>query len=81
MGKLRIAYYRCIQEGGPTKCHIKCTVVEGQVAVLGSGNMDRASWFTSQELGITILGHEAVTEVWATIEKELEGRLEEYFGY
>ncbi|MCJ1227358.1 hypothetical protein MMC12_004013 [Toensbergia leucococca] len=81
VGKLRIAYYRCIQEGGPTKCHIKCTVVEGQVAVLGSGNMDRASWFTSQELGITILGHEAVTEVWATIEKELEGRLEEYFGY
>jgi phosphatidylserine/phosphatidylglycerophosphate/cardiolipin synthase-like enzyme len=36
----------------PVLSHIKATMVDGQYLVLGSGNMDRASWWTSQEIGL-----------------------------
>jgi phosphatidylserine/phosphatidylglycerophosphate/cardiolipin synthase-like enzyme len=36
----------------PAVSHLKMTLVDGRFLVLGSGNMDRASWFTSQELGM-----------------------------
>ncbi|KAI1818065.1 hypothetical protein GGS20DRAFT_581771 [Poronia punctata] len=36
----------------PVHSHVKLTLVDDEWVVLGSGNMDRASWFTSQELGI-----------------------------
>lgn len=36
----------------PVQSHFKCTVVDDELVVLGSGNMDRASWYTSQELGV-----------------------------
>jgi len=64
----------------PRKSHIKCTVVDSEVIVLGSGNMDRASWFTSQELGIALYGREVVEMIWGSVEGGLEGRVEEYFG-
>lgn len=38
----------------PIKLHAKVTVVDGERILLGSGNMDAASWKTSQELGVLI---------------------------
>ena len=65
-GSLRIGYYR------PTimyrRSHIKCTTVDDRIVVLGSGNMDRASWYTSQELGVAIEGEETAKGVWRAIE-------------
>ncbi|EWC48870.1 hypothetical protein DRE_00175 [Drechslerella stenobrocha 248] len=34
------------------KSHVKCLIVDEAVAVLGSGNADRASWVTSQEINV-----------------------------
>lgn len=56
-GKLEILYYKPLadrkeEEEEPVVSHIKTTVVDGEFLVLGSGNMDRASWWTSQELGV-----------------------------
>ena len=39
-----------------------------KIVVLGSDNMDRASWYTSQELGITLFGEDAVKIVWEGVE-------------
>ena len=36
----------------PVQTHVKLTVIDAEITVLGSGNMDRASWYTSQELGV-----------------------------
>jgi phosphatidylserine/phosphatidylglycerophosphate/cardiolipin synthase-like enzyme len=82
LGSLRIEYFRPVkfQESGPVKVHIKCTVVDGKVVVLGSGNMDRASWYTSQELGIALFGEEAVGIVWEGVQGSLKRRTEEYFA-
>ena len=52
---------------------MKCTIVDGEVVVLGSGNMDRASWYTSQEVGVAVEGRDAVREIWGMIERELGG--------
>ncbi|KAI1390584.1 phospholipase D/nuclease [Hypoxylon trugodes] len=59
LGRLRISYFRPDPDHEdkkaseePVQSHMKFTLVDGQYVVLGSGNMDRASWFTSQELGI-----------------------------
>ena len=49
------------------RSHIKCTVVDEEVIVLGSGNMDRASWYTSQELGIALEGRQVVCDLWRVI--------------
>jgi len=42
----------------PVSSHLKITVVDEEVVVLGSGNMDRASWYTSQELGVAFESRE-----------------------
>ncbi|KAK7994690.1 phospholipase d/transphosphatidylase [Apiospora arundinis] len=59
LGRLHIAHFRPgleYQAGGiseePVQSHLKLTIVDDEYIVLGSGNMDRASWFTSQELGV-----------------------------
>ncbi|KAJ4401597.1 hypothetical protein N0V85_005480 [Neurospora sp. IMI 360204] len=67
LGHLRISYFqpRSVNDGQmqdpeeeePVHSHLKLTIVDGQFTVLGSGNMDRASWYTSQELGV--LFHDA----------------------
>jgi len=44
----------------PVQSHFKLTLIDGEVAVFGSGNLDRASWFTSQELGLAFFGREFV---------------------
>jgi len=55
--------------------------VDGDVVVLGSGNMDRASWYTSQELGVALYGREVCKLVSDDLEHFLGGRVEEYYGF
>ena len=50
------------------------TIVDGEVLVLGSGNLDRASWFTSQELGVAFLGQALVEKVMQTVDEAMKGR-------
>lgn len=55
LGLLEIRYYTPHPSGGPgepVQSHIKLLVADGEWVILGSGNMERASWFTSQELGV-----------------------------
>ncbi|KIW18257.1 hypothetical protein PV08_02545 [Exophiala spinifera] len=42
------------RETTPVKLHAKVTIVDDDKILLGSGNMDAASWRTSQELGVLI---------------------------
>lgn len=71
IGSLQIGYYRPTVEYKRT--HIKCSTIDNRVVVLGSGNMDRASWYTSQELGVAIEGEEVVKGV----RKAIKGSFEE----
>ena len=73
-GLLRVGYFR--PDAKYAKSHLKCTIIDEKMVVLGSGNMDRASWYTSQELGVAINGNEVVKDVWGKVEQEL-GRGEE----
>jgi phosphatidylserine/phosphatidylglycerophosphate/cardiolipin synthase-like enzyme len=78
-GKLRIGYFkqeRHWQPGKPVKSHLKCVIVDEKITVLGSGNMDRASWYTSQELGVAFLSAEVARDVRECINEGLAGRVE-----
>ena len=78
-GVLTIGYFRPTREGRvgtePLKSHLKLTIVDGEVVVLGSGNMDRASWYTSQELGVAFVSREVAALVRESVESGLEGRV------
>jgi phosphatidylserine/phosphatidylglycerophosphate/cardiolipin synthase-like enzyme len=82
VGRLRISYFEPLggskgrgQEGGePQQSHLKMMVVDGEVVVLGSGNLDRASWFTSQELGVAFFDKGLVGQVEETVDRGMEGR-------
>ena len=82
IGKLHISYFeprhgykkRGEEQGEPQQSHLKVTIVDGEVLVLGSGNLDRASWFTSQELGVAFFGTEVVREVEGAVNKAMTGR-------
>ncbi|KAI1197646.1 hypothetical protein F5X97DRAFT_174618 [Nemania serpens] len=63
----------------PIHSHLKLTTVDDEYAVLGSGNMDRASWFTSQELGILFRSKEFVANVSDAVNQPLRGRLSIFF--
>lgn len=58
------------------KTHLKLVVADEEVTVLGSWNMDRASWWTSQELGVAFLGREVAGRVWRCVEEGMVGRVE-----
>ncbi|OAX83400.1 hypothetical protein ACJ72_02242 [Emergomyces africanus] len=45
------------------KSHLKLTVVDKKVILFGSGNMDRASWYTSQEVGVALYSAEVAKRV------------------
>lgn len=84
-GNLKIGYFMRFNgdPGEPVKSHLKCTILnspegngESDVTVLGSGNMDRASWYTSQELGVAFVGRQVAKDVRECIEKGLQGRVE-----
>ena len=83
-GNLNLRYYKPAGEGSlvdmgtePVKSHLKATFVDGYITVLGSGNMDRASWYTSQELGVAFFSVELANAVRAHIKRGLMGRLDE----
>lgn len=69
-GALQVGYF--IPNEKYARSHVKCTIVDDKVVVLGSGNMDRASWYTSQELGIALEGTDVVKTIWEKIERELD---------
>jgi phosphatidylserine/phosphatidylglycerophosphate/cardiolipin synthase-like enzyme len=81
-GSLHISYFSPIngpkgrgQEGGePQHSHLKMLIVDSEVLVLGSGNLDRASWFTSQELGVAVLDAAVTQRVGACVDEGMEGR-------
>lgn len=87
LGKLKVSYFEPMggaksrgQEGGePQQSHLKMMIADGEVVVLGSGNLDRASWFTSQELGVAFFDGGLVGEVERTVEKAMEGRVRVVF--
>lgn len=88
-GRLRILYFRtpgdysdidrdaAMEE--PVHSHLKLTIVDDEYTVLGSGNMDRASWYTSQELGILFHGQRFAEQVKGVVAGVLEGRLSSVF--
>jgi phosphatidylserine/phosphatidylglycerophosphate/cardiolipin synthase-like enzyme len=86
-GRLQVAYWTPV--GGPKKkgreageaqqSHFKMTIVDEEVVVLGSGNLDRASWFTSQELGTAFFGKEVVGKIASAVDEGVEGRCKVVF--
>ncbi|KAI2603614.1 phospholipase D/nuclease [Hypoxylon sp. NC1633] len=87
LGFLSISYFRSdlsnrgdgtVEE--PVQSHLKLTVVDGQWTVLGSGNMDRASWFTSQELGILFHSADIATAIASVVDQALGNRREIVFS-
>lgn len=81
-GRLQISYFEPIngpkkrgQEcGEPQQSHLKMTIVDNEVLVLGSGNLDRASWFTSQELGVAFFDTKIVRVVGDAVDEDMKGR-------
>jgi len=63
----------------PVQNHLKLTMVDGQYTILGSGNMDRPSLHTSQELGILFHSAEFATLTKRAVEEVLVGRTDVYF--
>ncbi|KAK8054457.1 hypothetical protein PG994_009524 [Apiospora phragmitis] len=81
LGRLQIAYFRPDNDnraGGvseePVQSHLKLTIVDEEYTVLGSGNMDRASWFTSQELGILFRSVQFANVVGSNVHDVLKTR-------
>ncbi len=79
-GTLKIGYFRKregkVGEEEPVKSHLKCTIVDEEIVVLGSGNMDRASWCTSQELGVAFFDRGMARSVRECVDEGLVGRAE-----
>jgi phosphatidylserine/phosphatidylglycerophosphate/cardiolipin synthase-like enzyme len=78
LGTLRIGYF--IPMGGnrdrePQQSHLKCTIVDQELVIVGSGNLDRASWYTSQELGVAFFDGVFARRLKGDLEKVLEGRV------
>lgn len=81
-GRLHVSYFEPIdgpkkrgnEAGEPQQSHLKMTIVDDEVLVLGSGNLDRASWFTSQELGVAFFDKEVVRKVGSAVDEGTQGR-------
>ncbi|KAF2403923.1 phospholipase D/nuclease [Trichodelitschia bisporula] len=76
-GQLTIEYFSAIESDNsnePVQSHLKMTLIDGEWLVLGSGNMDRASWYTSQELGLAFLSQRLCTEVKNVVDDQLTNR-------
>lgn len=79
LGRLDISYYEPnVGANGvaaePVQSHLKLTMIDRSIVVLGSGNMDRASWYTSQELGVAFYSTEMAVEISRLLSTALEGR-------
>ncbi|KAI1150067.1 hypothetical protein F4825DRAFT_29250 [Nemania diffusa] len=87
VGSLQIFYFHPLAANKlqgvpeePVQSHLKLITIDDENVVLGSGNMDRASWFTSQELGILFQSNEFVANVADTVGRSLRGRLSDLFN-
>ncbi|KXH69161.1 hypothetical protein CSAL01_08374 [Colletotrichum salicis] len=83
-GRLDIYYYRPNLQATavrdpeePVVSHLKMTLVDREYLLLGSGNLDRASWYTSQELGILLHIPDFQSDIWS---ESLESRIEVRFS-
>ncbi|KAF2703257.1 hypothetical protein K504DRAFT_418781, partial [Pleomassaria siparia CBS 279.74] len=82
LGRLQISYFeprhglkrRGEEAGEPQQSHFKMMVVDNDTLILGSGNLDRASWFTSQELGVSFSSKALVSRVLSVVDEALVGR-------
>jgi len=54
--------------------HVKAMIVDGEVAVVGSANGDRASWFTSGEVNVMVLDESFARGVKDSLEKGVGSR-------
>jgi len=80
-GRLVVEYYQparsqtrgqtCVE---PVQSHLKLTVADDELVILGSGNMDRASWYTSQELGVAFYSPALAETLQTTLEALLRPR-------
>jgi phosphatidylserine/phosphatidylglycerophosphate/cardiolipin synthase-like enzyme len=78
VGRLRIGYFVPRAGNGdkePQQSHLKCTIVDQELVILGSGNLDRASWYTSQELGVAFFDGAFAKRLRGDLESVLEGRV------
>ena len=80
-GHLHISYFipREFDKDRRSQTHLKLTVVDKEVTILGSGNMDRASFYTSQELGVAIQSRDFAISVMKRVAAALEGHLQERY--
>ncbi|ROV94069.1 hypothetical protein VMCG_08235 [Cytospora schulzeri] len=82
-GALTISYFQSrsgsASDEEPVHSHLKLSIFDGERTVLGSGNMDRASWFTSQELGVLVHSAPFAAAVKSTVDRALEGRVDPVF--
>ena len=73
IGRLNIIYFNSTPKKPEVKCHIKCTIIDESITILGSGNMDRASWYTSQELGVALEGKEIARRIMEDLSSAKQG--------
>ncbi|OQO10373.1 hypothetical protein B0A51_17313 [Rachicladosporium sp. CCFEE 5018] len=78
-GQLSLSYYTPrsaadAESNEPVQSHLKLTVIDNEVVVLGSGNMDRASWYNSQELGVAFFSCDFATRVTEDLRVAMKGR-------
>lgn len=79
IGQLKISYFctkssKDLASVEPVQSHLKLTMVDDRVVILGSGNMDRASWYTSQELGIAMISSALAADIKACRATAMTGR-------
>ena len=80
------------QEPNPIQSHLKLTIFDRETVVLGSGNMDRASWYTSRELDVAFASEKMAARIMDMLfgnedsgkrrgggEGVLKGRLKTYY--
>ena len=59
--------------------HLKLTILDAEWTVLGSGNLDRASVYTSQELGVAFFSQEFAGAVKESVGVCMESRARKVF--
>lgn len=77
-GILQVGFYepKSISDASePVQSHLKLTIADEELVLLGSGNLDRASWTTSQELGVAFLNRGFAGMVMKSLEEGLAGRV------
>ena len=81
LGSLTIEFFvkgisdtRVLLDPEPVQSHLKLTIVDEQAVIFGSGNMDRASWYTSQELGVACISKSLARMTTSSLESCLASR-------